>query len=204
LPPWSCEPAGLHHQPAAAAAAAQHGPRSSALRCHLRPRSGPPPPSQHPRLHPPADTMPTSTARATSRPAPTAGLPRCGSEPASLTPASLAAPAAASTQHPPARGTRPAACSPPRRRLSIWNLMAGYFPASLVKTAELDPAGTYIFTCAPHGTQRAPFLLGPGPSCPTQRPHNARSQRLVATAAQAGSAPALPSMHGRMTWTCSC
>ncbi len=29
--------------------------------------------------------------------------------------------------------------------------MAQYFPAKLIKTADLDPAGRYIFACYPHG-----------------------------------------------------
>ncbi|KXZ44041.1 hypothetical protein GPECTOR_75g765 [Gonium pectorale] len=34
---------------------------------------------------------------------------------------------------------------------SVWRVMASYFPASLVKTAELDPAGHYLFAVHPHG-----------------------------------------------------
>eukprot|EP00891_Asterochloris_glomerata_P008927 jgi/Astpho2/8927/Aster-x1550 len=33
----------------------------------------------------------------------------------------------------------------------LWGLYASYFPIRLVKTAELDPAGRYIFAQHPHG-----------------------------------------------------
>lgn len=36
-------------------------------------------------------------------------------------------------------------------RWSIWKLLASYYQASLVKTAELDPAHHYIFAMHPHG-----------------------------------------------------
>jgi hypothetical protein len=45
------------------------------------------------------------------------------------------------------------------RRLFLWRELSEYFQARLVKTADLDPAGTYIFACAPHGKlalRRAP------------------------------------------------
>ncbi|XP_075403899.1 2-acylglycerol O-acyltransferase 2 [Tenrec ecaudatus] len=37
------------------------------------------------------------------------------------------------------------------RRCSLWNYMRDYFPASLVKTAELDPSKNYLAGFHPHG-----------------------------------------------------
>ncbi|KAL3145161.1 hypothetical protein ABBQ38_001761 [Trebouxia sp. C0009 RCD-2024] len=37
------------------------------------------------------------------------------------------------------------------RSWSGWKRAAAYFPAKLHKTADLDPAGTYLFACHPHG-----------------------------------------------------
>ncbi|KAI8921462.1 diacylglycerol acyltransferase [Entophlyctis helioformis] len=37
------------------------------------------------------------------------------------------------------------------RRLPVWRGMAGYFPVSLVKTADLDPSKNYVFGYHPHG-----------------------------------------------------
>jgi len=36
-------------------------------------------------------------------------------------------------------------------RLKWWDHCADYFPTQLIKTAELDPDGRYIFVVAPHG-----------------------------------------------------
>lgn len=36
-------------------------------------------------------------------------------------------------------------------RAPMWRFMAAYFPATLAKTAELDPARNYIFSVHPHG-----------------------------------------------------
>lgn len=43
--------------------------------------------------------------------------------------------------------------SPPSR-LSWWNHCADYFPTQLIKTADLDPDGRYIFVVAPHGGEQ--------------------------------------------------
>ena len=37
------------------------------------------------------------------------------------------------------------------RRCFLWKYLASYFPASLIKTADLDPANNYIFGFHPHG-----------------------------------------------------
>ena len=37
------------------------------------------------------------------------------------------------------------------RKNWIWTAYAGYFPITLIKTAELPPDRTYIFASAPHG-----------------------------------------------------
>lgn len=34
---------------------------------------------------------------------------------------------------------------------SGWKRAAAYFPATMHKTADLDPAGNYLFACHPHG-----------------------------------------------------
>lgn len=34
---------------------------------------------------------------------------------------------------------------------SGWKRAAAYFPAQMHKTADLDPAGNYLFACHPHG-----------------------------------------------------
>ena len=34
---------------------------------------------------------------------------------------------------------------------SGWKRAAAYFPARMHKTADLDPAGNYLFACHPHG-----------------------------------------------------
>ena len=34
---------------------------------------------------------------------------------------------------------------------SGWKRAAAYFPAKMHKTADLDPAGNYLFACHPHG-----------------------------------------------------
>ena len=36
-------------------------------------------------------------------------------------------------------------------RWSVWRNLAAYFPVHLHKTAELDPAGNYVFGFHPHG-----------------------------------------------------
>jgi hypothetical protein len=41
----------------------------------------------------------------------------------------------------------------PACRLSWWKHCADYFPTQLIKTADLDPDGRYIFVVAPHGRQ---------------------------------------------------
>ncbi|GFH06374.1 uncharacterized protein HaLaN_00994, partial [Haematococcus lacustris] len=41
--------------------------------------------------------------------------------------------------------------SAPIRSLKFWRHLAGYFPAKLHKTADLDPSGNYIFAAHPHG-----------------------------------------------------
>ena len=49
---------------------------------------------------------------------------------------------------------RPAACNPKgcaTDRLPIWKYAASFYPAKIVKTAELDPDGNYIFGAHPHG-----------------------------------------------------
>lgn len=33
----------------------------------------------------------------------------------------------------------------------MWLHMADYFNAQLIKTADLDPHGKYVFACYPHG-----------------------------------------------------
>ena len=45
------------------------------------------------------------------------------------------------------RGQWPA----PLKRWGLWRHLAGYFNASTVKTADLDPARPYIFAVHPHG-----------------------------------------------------
>jgi hypothetical protein len=45
------------------------------------------------------------------------------------------------------------------RRLFLWTLLAEYFQARLVKTADLDPTRSYVLAAAPHGKlalQQAP------------------------------------------------
>jgi hypothetical protein len=37
------------------------------------------------------------------------------------------------------------------RKWTLWNYFRDYFPMKLVKTAELDPASSYIFGYHPHG-----------------------------------------------------
>lgn len=37
------------------------------------------------------------------------------------------------------------------RNWGMWRALARYFPAELVKTAELDPQYSYIFALHPHG-----------------------------------------------------
>jgi 2-acylglycerol O-acyltransferase 2 len=39
----------------------------------------------------------------------------------------------------------------PIRRLSIWRHLAAYFPATLIKTTDIDPKANYIFCGHPHG-----------------------------------------------------
>ncbi|GAX79066.1 hypothetical protein CEUSTIGMA_g6506.t1 [Chlamydomonas eustigma] len=41
--------------------------------------------------------------------------------------------------------------STPIRRLKFWRHLADYFPAKMIKTAELDPKKNYIFCGHPHG-----------------------------------------------------
>ena len=36
-------------------------------------------------------------------------------------------------------------------RLPVWKYAASFYPAKIVKTAELDPDGNYIFCAHPHG-----------------------------------------------------
>jgi len=48
----------------------------------------------------------------------------------------------------PNHGGRPSASL---RKANFWKLFAGYFPISLVKTAELPPDRTYVFGIHPHG-----------------------------------------------------
>ena len=36
-------------------------------------------------------------------------------------------------------------------RLSVWKYAAAFYPAKIIKTAELDPEGHYIFAAHPHG-----------------------------------------------------
>ncbi|KAM4845487.1 2-acylglycerol O-acyltransferase 2 [Thomomys bottae] len=45
------------------------------------------------------------------------------------------------------------------RRWRIWNHMKNYFPASLVKTADLDPSRNYIAGVHPHGVLAAGAFL---------------------------------------------
>lgn len=42
-------------------------------------------------------------------------------------------------------------CTHSSHRLSWWKHCADYFPTQLIKTADLDPDGRYIFVVAPHG-----------------------------------------------------
>jgi 1-acyl-sn-glycerol-3-phosphate acyltransferase len=39
----------------------------------------------------------------------------------------------------------------PFKRLPVWKYAASFYPAKIVKTAELDPDGNYIFCAHPHG-----------------------------------------------------
>eukprot|EP00878_Enallax_costatus_P012435 GHUV01012986.1.p1 GENE.GHUV01012986.1~~GHUV01012986.1.p1 ORF type:complete len:306 (+),score=55.98 GHUV01012986.1:153-1070(+) len=39
----------------------------------------------------------------------------------------------------------------PWRHLPVWHLMGDYLSARLIKTAELDPQGRYVFAAYPHG-----------------------------------------------------
>lgn len=48
----------------------------------------------------------------------------------------------------PIRGNRRSRCV---RSWRIWNLYRDYFPACLIKTADLDPSRNYIFGFHPHG-----------------------------------------------------
>lgn len=48
------------------------------------------------------------------------------------------------------------------RNMRIWNYVVDYFPARLVKTATLDPAGKYLFGYHPHGIISAGALLNFG------------------------------------------
>ena len=36
-------------------------------------------------------------------------------------------------------------------RLPVWRYAASFYPAKIIKTAELDPNGNYIFAAHPHG-----------------------------------------------------
>jgi len=36
-------------------------------------------------------------------------------------------------------------------RLPVWRYAASFYPAKIIKTAELDPEGHYIFAAHPHG-----------------------------------------------------
>jgi Diacylglycerol acyltransferase len=36
-------------------------------------------------------------------------------------------------------------------RLPVWKYATSFYPAKIVKTAELDPDGNYIFCAHPHG-----------------------------------------------------
>jgi hypothetical protein len=45
-------------------------------------------------------------------------------------------------------------------RLSWWKHCADYFPTQLIKTADLDPEGRYIFVVAPHGELPPPPAQG--------------------------------------------
>lgn len=38
-----------------------------------------------------------------------------------------------------------------RLRLAVWRYAAAFYPAKIIKTAELDPEGNYIFAAHPHG-----------------------------------------------------
>ncbi|KAJ1564878.1 Diacylglycerol O-acyltransferase 2, partial [Cladochytrium tenue] len=37
------------------------------------------------------------------------------------------------------------------RRLALWRWLRDFFPAAVVKTTDLDPAGNYVFLYHPHG-----------------------------------------------------
>ncbi|KAK9830150.1 hypothetical protein WJX72_010009 [[Myrmecia] bisecta] len=50
--------------------------------------------------------------------------------------------------------------NPVLRRLRIWKRIANYFPAQLVKSAELDPNKNYIFAYHPHGMLSTGAWLG--------------------------------------------
>ncbi|GLC63189.1 hypothetical protein PLESTF_000010000 [Pleodorina starrii] len=50
-----------------------------------------------------------------------------------------------------AKAARNCSWRTPLRRWSLWQLMASYFDARLVKTADLDPNGHYLFAVHPHG-----------------------------------------------------
>lgn len=39
----------------------------------------------------------------------------------------------------------------PFKRLAVWRYAASFYPAKIIKTAELDPEGNYIFAAHPHG-----------------------------------------------------
>lgn len=38
----------------------------------------------------------------------------------------------------------------PLRHMGIWKVLAGYYPARIHKTADLDPSQSYIFGFHPH------------------------------------------------------
>ena len=35
--------------------------------------------------------------------------------------------------------------------MAVWRYAAAFYPAKIIKTAELDPEGNYIFAAHPHG-----------------------------------------------------
>jgi hypothetical protein len=55
----------------------------------------------------------------------------------------------------------PAASPSTPRRALWWDHCAGYFPTQLIKTADLDPDGRYIFVVAPHGANAATPMCAP-------------------------------------------
>ncbi|GAQ84187.1 2-acylglycerol O-acyltransferase 2 [Klebsormidium nitens] len=48
----------------------------------------------------------------------------------------------------------------PLKRLSVWKWMRDYFPAQMIRTADLDPSRPYLFAVHPHGILAQGAWLG--------------------------------------------